>query len=631
MHLKVWLLLLIGLPLLGFTQEPLDSLNDLLFEARQAKRGDRVASFLSHIGYYYLTHQQYDSALYYIKASLNAENRSLDPVLNASSLNSLGALYTRKGFPDSSIHYYEKALDLYNQMKDTINATSLDINLSIIYKEIGQYEKALEIAFEAMTQLERIKHALPLSVCYNTVGNIYFKIGDYSNSLIYFSKALHIALEIDYPEGIGQAYTNKGLIFIRLHQYDSALISLLQSEEIKRKVGDKNALGVSLNLLGEVYLERNELMRAESYFIEAQKIKTASGERMELVAVLHNLAKLRLAQVDYISAGRILNEAEQLARQIGALDYLRQILEQKINLYKALNRYSLAFIITEELMIIKDSLLNKDKAESLIALQTRYETEKKEQQIYLLEQDKVLQQIELKSKQNWIATLIITIGMATIIALLLLIGYKSSQRNKTKVETLLKELHHRVKNNLQILSSLLGLQAQYIKDEDAVLAIKSNESRVNTMALIHRKLYKDDNYSTIDLKEYISELCTYLLHTYGFTEKVQVNLTSEPILIDVDKAIPVGLIMNEWIGNALKHAYAKEPSPQLNISLRVYHQKELEIKVGDNGMGMPIEKYQEDYQSFGLKMVNILIRELKGKLEVNTKEGTNYTLQLPLT
>lgn len=631
MRLNGWLFVLLAMPMLTAGRQQVDSLKSLLAIAQQTNQPERAASFLSHIGYYYYTHQQYDSALRYYKSSLSVSNRKPDPLLDASSLNSIGALYSRKAFPDSSIYYYKKALNLYHQLKDTVNAISLEINLSIIYKEVGQYERALEAGFDAMTRLEQRKHDIPLTVCYNTVGSIYVKLKDYTNALTYFSKELQVSDEIKYSEGQGQSYTNKGEIFIRLRQYDSALYNLERAEKIKRQQQDRNALGSTLNLIGEIYLDRHQWALADNYFSEALLIKIASGERTNQVVILRNKAKLHIAQLNYKAAGQLLSQAEMLARETGVLDYLRQILEQKLILYKALKDNTKAYNVAEELMLIKDSLLNKDKAESLIALQTRYETEKKEQHIKLLEQDKLVQQAEIKSKQGWIATLIIATVFIIVIALLLFLGYRISQRNRYKVEMLLKELHHRVKNNLQILSSILSLQSLHLTDADAIQAIKSSESRVNTMALIHKKLYKDESNRTIDIHEYITELSSFLLHSYGYSaQTLKLTITGEGIHVDVDKAIPIGLIMNELISNALKYAYPEQADPRLDIHFQLLTFTELKIELRDNGKGMTKSENNDNTGSFGLKMVNTLIKELKGKITIATQQGTAYTLQLPL-
>src|SRR5690606_6380566 len=128
----------------------------------------------------------------------------------------------------------------------------------------------------------------------------------------------------------------------------------------------------------------------------------------------------------------------------------------------------------------------------------------------------------------------------------------------------------RVKNNLQLLSSVFSLQAQYLSEPTAVLAVRSSESRVNAMALIHKKLYDGTNERSVQIREYFQELMQYLLNAYGFSEnQVTVQVDAPDLRLDVDKAIPVGLIVNELVSNSFKYAFADQDSPAIGIKLRV--------------------------------------------------------------
>jgi two-component sensor histidine kinase len=151
------------------------------------------------------------------------------------------------------------------------------------------------------------------------------------------------------------------------------------------------------------------------------------------------------------------------------------------------------------------------------------------------------------------------------------------------------------------------------------------------MALIHKKLYGDQDNRTINMKEYIQELVTYLMHTYGFSQKLTFTLDSKDIYLDVDKAIPTGLILNEIVSNALKYAYTDHPAPSLQIRITVPHTNELMLQITDNGPGIPEAAQHETPQSFGLRMVRTLTRELKGKISVQSYTGTTFTLQIPVT
>ena len=249
----------------------------------------------------------------------------------------------------------------------------------------------------------------------------------------------------------------------------------------------------------------------------------------------------------------------------------------------------------------------------------------------LLEKEGLLQVLELDRRQIWIRSLVLAMVLIVIIGVLIYYNLRTVRRNKVHIELLLKELHHRVKNNLQILSSLLSLQSQQLTDDNAIKAVKSSDSRINAMALIHRKLYTVDQNRTVDIKEYITELIQYLVYSYGYHERnFKLDLEIPPINIDVDKAIPLGLILNELISNAFKHAYEKQPNPHLLVNLAYpAADDEISIRIVDNGGGMP-EVDEKQRKTFGMKIVSTLIKELKGTLDVKSENGTTYDLHIPI-
>jgi two-component system, sensor histidine kinase PdtaS len=380
--------------------------------------------------------------------------------------------------------------------------------------------------------------------------------------------------------------------------------------------------------MGITYLKKNNLQKSESYLLRARTIKKELGEQSYEATVLNNLGELKLTTGNYKQAELYLNEAERLIRQSSLADLSRN-LELKIQLYKAIRNPASALQYAEELILVNDSLLNKDKAESLIAMQLQYETEKKEQQILLLENNKRIQEIEIDSKKSWITILIIVTCVILIAIIIIYYQYRLVRLNKDKVENLLKEVHHRVKNNLQILASLFSLQSNNLKEETAIQLIKSSESRVNAMAIIHKKLYSESVERTINMKEYVSELIQYLTYSYGVVfEKNQLNMVCENVLLDVDKAIPVGLIINELVSNAMKYAFINQPNPILTIQLQ-QKEDQMNIKIADNGSGMALPVEDISTNSFGLKMVSTLVKELKGTLQTQTENGTIFIIQFP--
>jgi len=192
---------------------------------------------------------------------------------------------------------------------------------------------------------------------------------------------------------------------------------------------------------------------------------------------------------------------------------------------------------------------------------------------------------------------------------------------------LLKEVHHRVKNNLQIISSLLNLQMPYIKDSQAIELFKESQNRVISMALIHEKLYQSESLVRIDLAEYISSLTDNLFRSYGAARRaVKLKIDVANIALDIDTVIPCALIINELVSNALKHAFpdswrqAGEPA-EIRIDLHRDAGQRFVLTVTDNGVGLPEGFEVRKCESLGLKLVGALVRQLRGALRLGPGEG----------
>jgi two-component sensor histidine kinase len=194
-------------------------------------------------------------------------------------------------------------------------------------------------------------------------------------------------------------------------------------------------------------------------------------------------------------------------------------------------------------------------------------------------------------------------------------------------EFLLKEIHHRVKNNLQIISSLLNLQAQSINDPVTKEKYTESIGRIKSMAIIHELLYRSKNLSTIKIKDYLEELVSYISNTYNVDKNITVNLKVkvEQKFIDLDKAIPCGIIINELLSNAFKYAFKNKNKGIINISLKEVN-KQYNLVVSDNGIGFDNLGNIKDVDTLGLQLVNSLISQLSGTLVTETKGGTTFNI-----
>ncbi|MBI5679791.1 MAG: PAS domain S-box protein [Methanobacterium sp.] len=202
-------------------------------------------------------------------------------------------------------------------------------------------------------------------------------------------------------------------------------------------------------------------------------------------------------------------------------------------------------------------------------------------------------------------------------------------------ELLLREVHHRVKNNLQIMSSLLNLQSGNIEDESVVEIFKDSQARIKSMALIHGKLYQSENLVSINFGEYIRSLVLNLLGTYASYGGITPKIETSDILFDIDTAIPCGLIVNELVMNSIKHAFpsltedksASIPKEEYEIHIELYREKDhFKLIVGDNGMGIPEDLDISKAETLGLQLVDNLVSQLDGEIEINRINGTEFTI-----
>jgi len=193
-------------------------------------------------------------------------------------------------------------------------------------------------------------------------------------------------------------------------------------------------------------------------------------------------------------------------------------------------------------------------------------------------------------------------------------------------EILLKEVHHRVKNNLQVISSILSLQASYVNDKKTLDILKESQDRIKTMSFVHERLYQNSDFSSIKLGEYIMSLAKNLIYSYRM-DGVVVKLKTyfDEIYLDLDQAIPCGLIVNELVSNALKHAFIKKNKGELGISIKK-NNNTIVLNISDDGIGVPDNIDVDNTESLGFQLVHALVDQLDGTISLNNKKGTEYLI-----
>ena len=201
------------------------------------------------------------------------------------------------------------------------------------------------------------------------------------------------------------------------------------------------------------------------------------------------------------------------------------------------------------------------------------------------------------------------------------------RKSLAEKEILLREVHHRVKNNMFVIISLLSLQSGSLSDPRAIEVLRECQNRIRTMLIIYEKLYRSPDLSKVDFDEYIRDLTTSLFETYSVHPgKITLDLDIAGVSIDIEKAMPCGLIINELLSNSIKYGFPEDSSGKITVSIQPAGANEIELVVGDNGVGMPEDTDMTKAKTFGLQLVNILVDQLDGKLQLNYEKGTEFRI-----
>ena len=209
--------------------------------------------------------------------------------------------------------------------------------------------------------------------------------------------------------------------------------------------------------------------------------------------------------------------------------------------------------------------------------------------------------------------------------------YAEEQINNSlkEKEVLLQEIHHRVKNNMQVISSLLNLQARYIKDKKTAEMFKESQNRIKSMALVHEKLYQSKDFANIDFSEYVRTLTNYLFRNYKISSsKIELKMDVKNVSIGVDHAIPCGLIINELVSNSIKHGFLGKKQGEIKIKLHSSGKNDIKLIISDNGIGLPADPDIKRSESLGLHLVNLIVEDqLQGRIKLNRAHGTEFQIQ----
>jgi two-component sensor histidine kinase len=571
---------------------------------------------------------RYDDALKQFEETLQKANREKFVRIQVSSLVNIGRINWLRGNPESALKYYNEALQKTDSANIPFMKGMLNLLIGIVYQDIGYYELAASGILKSIEIFEKMNYLTKLPYAYNYLGSVYFEIQDDERAIGYLRKADRGLTQIGDYWGQAIAYRFMGRAFRRMRLHDSAEYYFRNSLTLALKLNDINGQTASMRFLGEVFLDQGKTDSAYIFFSKSLDQSVASKDIRERVNILLDMGILNDRNKNYSQALHLLHTASLLADSLDLFYENMLINKQLAETYEHKGDFKSSLQYFQEFKSLNDSILSSEKRKNTDELQLKYETEKKNSEISNLRMLSGIQQAQLKNQKILGYSLGIILFMVMAFVIVLWHNYTLKKKANAEKEILLKEIHHRVKNNLQTISSLLSLQSYNINDGIIKDAIRESQERVKSMALIHQMLYQQEKLSLIDFGKYLHNLSDSIASSYGRRgANISCKVECEAVELDIDTAIPLGLIANELIVNAYKYAFNGRDEGNILISLTRIPDGKMRFRVSDNGRGLPEHFRIDRAETLGLRLVSLLTRQLRGEISCNSLNGSEFLIQ----
>ncbi len=606
---------------------------------------DKVGQTANQVGITYGIQGAYDRAGKYFNEGLAANLRTGDKTKQAECYNNLGNVFKYKGDYVMSVEYYQEALDIYKELADSAGIGQIYNHLGIIYDYQGNYRQSLEHYFDALRILENTDDLEDIASVTGNIGVAYYYLKDYKKALEYANRQLTLEEQLGDKRGLAIVLNNIGQYHENLGNLNEALDYNRQSLEYKKELGLQEGIASSYHNIGNIYSKLERYQEALEYHETSlgmrEEMDHAHGIAMSLVST----ASVHRHMGNFQKSNSLALKAFKMSEELGSPMFRQGASNVLADNYSDLGRYREAFYYQKVYQETSDSLNSEANIKKVTQLEMQYEFDKLQQEKEFQRQQEVLEyEGEVKRQKILAWTFIGGFILVIVMGLLILRGYYQKRRANTLLaeqkeeiqtmndqlqdslgekEILLKEIHHRVKNNLQIISSLLSLQSRDISDETVKDAVKEGQSRVKSMALIHQMLYQSEQISRIRFGEYLDQLTSSLASMYQSKSDIICKTSADGIDLDIDTAIPLGLIINELVSNSYKYAFAGRASGRITVDLQSEGDA-YRLTVSDDGIGMPEEIELEKSKSLGIRLVNILVSQLNGRLERDDGQGTTF-------
>ena len=615
--------------IIGQDRQAIDSLKNILPSIQNM---ELKVEMLTDIGEYYAETVKEDSALIFIDEAIEIATKYALDTLLAEAFYAKGYSYDYGGDLNSAFKYYDLSLQQYDKLGNLVEVLNCMNGKGVAAYFQGDYELALNNYLSALDYVD----STGITGVDKTIGNLLNNIG-----VIYrITNQTEEAIEI-YQRGltiynsnkdsfmIMTAHQNIGVAYTYQNNLDSAIYHLDRSNEILEITNNRQELPSLLNAFAEAYYNcGQDYDNARKYVIQAEKIGLEFGNQ-------EYLSKIYLLKSEIESGDNKINAAiEALVKGFKIIDSTdRQDIkldfyQQAATVYDQSGDEGRSLEYMKNYMALYKDVQATEKLKAITDAQKKYESIEKEKEIDRLRYEEELSSLRV-SRQQW---LLVLAGLSLLVLSYLM--YRMFRQNEeiqqkngiiskslAEKEILLKEIHHRVKNNLHFISALLGLQTDHISDQVALDALQEGQDRVQSMALIHQDLYQRDDLTSVSVKDYFVKLTEGLFDSYNIhPDNISLQLFVADLDLDVDTVIPIGLIVNELVSNCLKYAFSIGEKGVISVSLQEIDDR-LILTVSDNGKGIAQTEIDNLGDSLGYKLIQALSAQLNGSYQIDGEHG----------
>ncbi|MGK6350861.1 sensor histidine kinase [Parapedobacter sp. DT-150] len=554
-----------------------------------------------------------------------------------------GCVYEQKGEQQTAVRYFEKAVSLYTQGQFLNNLPDCNRRLGQLYMQQRSYYGALQRFLEGLqvaenqeNQESQIELRIQLANYHNTVSS------DYQEAILLLDGAEALVRTHGYIAALGRIYLQYSISHTKQRNYERALhYSQLAKQAFEPDTGRENLLRALL-AEGEVYEETRDAARLATVLERSETLLDSVAS--DALTFRHQLlyATELYFLGDYSSA---LDVCERLYTQLkdkARTETWSGLRALQARIHYARGNLQKADSLFNDYAYTKDSLYAAQYIGQGAAMHENYQLEKFERQIREQELQLSNTNYQRYGLIGGIVVLLAVLGIlyfhfrekdklahrvATKNAAISVQNEVLKQANKQN-DLLLREIHHRVKNNLQIINSLLSLQSRKTTNEEAIAVMQDSMSRINSIALIHNKLYQQQNLHQLNIQEYIEQLGAHLLRIYNVSKKyIDLQVEANDVSLDIDTAISVGLILTELITNSLKHAFIGREEGEIQVLVRQEGDLDYELVFKDNGIGIPEAKQKQTSETLGFRLIHSLTRQLTGTVRYTFDVFSTYSIR----